>query len=93
METISPIQRACDAVGGQARLAASLSVTPAAVHQWVRGIRRVPTDRCADIEKATAGAVTCEELRPDKLDYWAFLRGSRASNGASQIESTGEKAA
>lgn len=74
-------------------MAASLSVTPAAVHQWVRGIRRVPTDRCADIEKATAGAVTCEELRPDKLDYWAFLRGSRATNGAIQPDTPNEQAA
>lgn len=93
METISPIQRACDVVGGQARLAASLSVTPAAVHQWVRGIRRVPTDRCADIEKATAGAVTCEQLRPDKLDYWAFLRGSRSTNGPCQSDICTEKVA
>jgi DNA-binding transcriptional regulator YdaS (Cro superfamily) len=82
MEKISPIKRACDAVGGQSRLAATLSITPAAVHQWVRGIRRVPTDRCADIEKATEGAVTCEELRPDKLEYWMFLRGSRVKNSA-----------
>lgn len=93
MDTISPIQRACDAVGGQARLAAALAVTPAAVHQWVSGIRRVPTERCADIEKATAGVVTCEELRPDKLDYWAFLRGSRATTGASQSDTHDEKAA
>ncbi|MDT4679101.1 transcriptional regulator, partial [Escherichia coli] len=31
-------------------------------------------ERCPAIEKATGGAVTCEELRPD-ID-WAYLRGA-----------------
>lgn len=39
-------------------------------------MRQVPAERCTDIERATAGAVTCEELRPD-LDMWAYLRNSR----------------
>ncbi len=86
MNTISPIQRACDVVGGQSQLAACLSVTPAFVHQWVRGIRRVPVGRCPAIEQATEGAVTCEQLRPDMADYWAFLRGSREPAGTDQTD-------
>ena len=31
-------------------------------------------ERCIQIEKATAGAVRCEQLRPD-ID-WAYLRGT-----------------
>ncbi len=33
--------------------------------RWRDGTRPVPQDRCPAIEKATGGAVTCEELRPD----------------------------
>jgi DNA-binding transcriptional regulator YdaS (Cro superfamily) len=44
-------------------LAAALGVSKAAVSQWFSG--RVPPDRCPDIERATAGRITCGELRPD----------------------------
>ncbi|MDR3353365.1 MAG: helix-turn-helix domain-containing protein [Zoogloeaceae bacterium] len=43
---------------------------------------------CINIERESAGAVTCEELRPD-VD-WAYLRGSGA---AANNETTGSEAA
>ena len=58
-------------------LAKLLDVTPAVVSQWRNGVRQVPAERCPDIEQATGGAVTCEELRPDLADKWAYLRGSK----------------
>lgn len=70
--TPSPVATACDIVGGQAKLAAILQVTPSAVHQWVKGVREVPAERCPEIEAATAGQVTCESLRPDVR--WSVLR-------------------
>lgn len=70
----NPIQKACNCVGGQAALARVLGVTPAMVHQWMHGIRQVSAERCPAIERATQGAVRCEDLRPD-VD-WAVLRGS-----------------
>lgn len=30
-----------------------------------------------NIDRYTAGKVTCEELRPDLAEQWAFLRNSR----------------
>ncbi|WP_287943053.1 YdaS family helix-turn-helix protein [Aquamicrobium sp.] len=74
-------------------LARRLNVPDALLSQWRHKRRPTPVERCSDIEKATAGAVTCEELRPDKLDYWAFLRGSRSTNGASQSDTPNEQAA
>jgi DNA-binding transcriptional regulator YdaS (Cro superfamily) len=44
-------------------LAAALGVSKAAVSQWLTG--RPPVDRCPFIERATAGRVTCDELRSD----------------------------
>ncbi|CAI06121.1 hypothetical protein ebB253 [Aromatoleum aromaticum EbN1] len=70
----NPILLACESVGGQATLARALGVTPAAVSQWVTGVRPIPAERCPAIERATAGAVRCEELRPD-VD-WGYLRGT-----------------
>lgn len=35
---------------------------------------RVPAEYCPEIEKATNGAVRCEDLRPD-MD-WAYLRAT-----------------
>ncbi|MDD3884535.1 MAG: helix-turn-helix domain-containing protein [Gallionella sp.] len=57
-----------------ASLARKLGITPVLISQWRTGLRRVPIERCPDIEKATDGQVTCEELRPD-ID-WAYLRGT-----------------
>lgn len=57
------IDKAAEAVGSQAALAKALGVTPMAVTQWKK--RGVPPERCRDIEQATGGQVTREELRPD----------------------------
>lgn len=34
--------------------------------RWASGERPVPAERCPDIERATAGQVSCEELTPTK---------------------------
>jgi DNA-binding transcriptional regulator YdaS (Cro superfamily) len=48
----------------------------------------VPAERCPQIERATDGAVTCEELRPDLAEHWAYLRGTGAA-----VKSDEERAA
>lgn len=61
--------------GRAAALARDIGVTPVTIHQWAyRPDKQVPAERCPEIEKATLGAVTCEELRPD-VD-WAYLRST-----------------
>lgn len=60
----SAIQRAVDIVGSQSLLASNVGVTQGRVWQWCNG-DRVPAERCADIERATDGAVTRYDLRPD----------------------------
>lgn len=68
---------------GRARsLAAAVGVTPVTIHEWSIGQKKVPMERCTEIEKATDGGVTCEELRPDLAEHWAFLRGSASSEAA-----------
>lgn len=66
------IQKASEILGGQVGLARAISVSPGMVYQWVHGLRQVSAERCPDIERATEGAVRCEDLRPD-ID-WAVLR-------------------
>lgn len=60
--------------GGQTALARKLGVVPVVVHHWAHGVRPVPAERCPAIERATSGAVRCEDLRPD-VD-WTYLRGT-----------------
>lgn len=55
-----------------ADLARKLKINPALISQWRNRVRPIPPERCPSIERATDGAVTCEELRPD-VD-WAVLR-------------------
>lgn len=56
-------------------LAAALGVPDALVSQWKSGTRQIPAARCPAIEKATNGAVRCEDLRSD-VD-WGYLRDSK----------------
>ena len=61
--------------GKASRLAIAIGVNSVLISQWASGVRQVPAERCPSIERATNGAVTCEELRPD-VD-WAVLRGKK----------------
>ena len=63
---------ACYVVGGSTTLAGLLGVTPQAMSQWLSGVRPLPAERCLLIERATKGAIKCEQLRPDVA--WAVLR-------------------
>lgn len=61
MEALS---KAIDAAKGVGALAAAIGVAQTAVSNWkARGT--VPSEQCPAIERATKGAVTVEELRPD----------------------------
>lgn len=65
------LQRAIACCGGQSALASSLGLAQSYVWNWLaRG--RVPAEHCPAIERVTARAVRCEDLRPD-VD-WACLR-------------------
>lgn len=66
------IKRAIAHFGSQEALAKRLEVTQPTISEWLRGDRRVPAERCPQIERATAGAVRCEDLRPDV--GWDVLR-------------------
>jgi DNA-binding transcriptional regulator YdaS (Cro superfamily) len=60
----SALDRACEALGTQDALAAALGIRSASISGW-RERGKVPAERCLAIEKATQGAVTCQDLRPD----------------------------
>lgn len=59
--------------GRASSLAASIGVTPTTVSEWAAGRKSIPSERCAEVEQATHGQVTCEELRPDLVLHWAYL--------------------
>ncbi len=62
---MSTVQTAAESLGGPAALAKLLHVSAPSVHQWMTGVRPLPLGRCPAIERATAGKVTVEQLRPD----------------------------
>ena len=73
MGAMCALTRAFEYLGSQAELARALGVKQQVVSNWHRR-GNVPADYCPSIEKATGGAVTCEDLRPD-VD-WAYPRQS-----------------
>lgn len=61
------LDRAAESAGSLAALAAAIGVSQSTPSMWkARG--KVPTEHCLAIERATQGAVTRADLRPD--DYW-----------------------
>ena len=77
-----PVDRAVEIVGTQVLLAAALGVSKSAVGQWKEEGRRVPAEHCPVIERLTAGAVRCEELRPD-IEWIVLRTAGRHSLGVS----------
>lgn len=73
-----------------------LGVSQPTVSDWARGKERggkvVPQERCSQIERLTQGAVTCEELRPDLIAEFAYMRTRPAIDAAAitAIEATTE---
>ena len=59
------ISQQTDRVAARVAVADALGVSEMAVRHWCNGIRRIPGERCIDVEEATNGAVTRYELRPD----------------------------
>lgn len=56
------------------KLGKDIGVNASLISQWANGVRQIPAERCPEIEEATNGVVTCEELRPDV--NWSYLRRS-----------------
>lgn len=63
--------------GKATELAKKIGVPVTLISQWANGVRQIPAERCLEIEKATAGVVRCEDLRPD-ID-WSYLRGTHSA--------------
>ena len=60
--------------GAGVALAKNLQVSQPTVSDWCTGKKRVPIERCAAIERATNGAVTRKDLRPDDWhEIWPEL--------------------
>lgn len=74
MTAMNAIDQAIDHFGSVTKMAQNLGVSPQAVCFWRDGKRRIPADKCPDIERGTVGRVTCEALRPD-VD-WGYLRST-----------------
>lgn len=73
MKTENPLDIAVGLLGGVVCAAEVLNLKSyQVIQQWRR--TQVPAERCPDIEAATGGAVTCEELRPDV--NWAVVRSA-----------------
>ena len=63
--------------GRKAALADKLGVPRSFIIKIAVGEKPIPLDHCPAIEQFTGGAVTCEDLRPDKADYFALIRSQK----------------
>lgn len=70
------LHRAVHLLGGQAALASAIGLKQQHVWNWLHRGGLVPAEHCPAIERATSGAVRCEELRPDVA--WQVLREDAA---------------
>lgn len=73
LRRMQALQQAVEIAKGQAALAAAIGVKQQHVWNWLnREGAKVPAEHCPAIERATGGAVRCEDLRPDVA--WGVLR-------------------
>lgn len=76
--SIEFLDKACELLGGQGRLAHVLGISSPSITEW-RARQRVPLARCRAIEAATAGRVTVYQLRPDVFGEADAAQMQRAS--------------
>jgi len=62
---MAALAKAVRLLGSQIKTARAAGVSGQAVSEVLRRGRRVPAEWCLKLEKATGGAVTANELRPD----------------------------
>jgi DNA-binding transcriptional regulator YdaS (Cro superfamily) len=72
--SVKALRKAIKEVGSQAKLARLLGKQQGHIGKWLHRDKKVPAEVCADIEAATGGVVTCQQLRPD-----VFREPSRAA--------------
>lgn len=60
---MNAIDLAVEYFGSQTKLAQAIGLSTMAVSQWRK--RGIPPTRCIDIERATDGAISRGQLRPD----------------------------
>lgn len=75
-KTHKALEKVCEIVGGQSSLASLLHIKPPTVNQWVKLVKKIPAERCPEIEKLVSSKVLSEELRPD-VD-WSYIRNSQS---------------
>lgn len=61
---MTPIQKAISLIGGPAATSKVVGMSTQTVCFWRDGLRCVPTEKMALIERACGGAVTRKDLRP-----------------------------
>lgn len=71
-----------DRMAVRARIAEAFGLTEVAVRHWCNGTRRVPPERCLEIEALTEGLVTAQEMRPDVFGTQAEAARPRPSEAA-----------
>jgi DNA-binding transcriptional regulator YdaS (Cro superfamily) len=59
------LNKAIKYFGSRRAFAQAIGVTPMAISYWVQRKRNVTAERALEIEKATNGAVSRSDLRPD----------------------------
>jgi len=93
MYPMKAIERAIQVFGSQAAMASALGIKQPTISEWLRGERRVPAERCPEIERETrrrGQPVLCEELRPDVA--WDVLREQVDEGAAAQLPAKPKKA-
>lgn len=64
-------------------LARYLRIPASMVSKMASGEKEVPLAHCPYIESFTAGEVTCEELLPERTEYFSMLRSRVADSTTS----------
>ena len=59
------LQKAITIAGSQKKLAIACGISQTAIHKWLKRDAYIPLERAYQIDKATKGEVTKEQLRPD----------------------------
>lgn len=79
MHVTESIEKAADVMGSQEKLAGLFGLQKAAVTHWKRA-GCVPAEYCPEIERASGGVVSCENLCPEQA--WVRVKDKKWPHAA-----------
>lgn len=77
---MNALEKAIKLAGGQSKLATAIGEKAQTVSAWKKRGGRIPVSHVIAVERVLNGQITAEEMCPERIDDWLYMRNSTKQN-------------